>query len=285
MAPGSERQPSTEALVDLGPGIAGRPPRPPPAATPPRPVQRPSARARRSSRRGRRPHGDPGPRRRPAGRQAAGSARGGWRPARPGRPGGPAARGAVKGGMGASSRSAARSLACRTPAPEEGPPICGWTACLTEGSCTVPRPAAADGRTGVQRRVQPLVGRRAGAGWPPRGWTGRSAWLGCPTAATSWPRPSLATCGWSPLGDPLPAVSSLTAPPYSPSSAPVTWPTPISSYPTSRRRHGGSSIGLRSRLVEMATQPPMVRATGQRSAWKPSTRSIVGRCDWSAASR
>jgi hypothetical protein len=77
----------------------------------------------------------------------------------------------------------------------------------------------------------------------------------------------------------------LTAPPYSPSSAPVTWPTPISSYPTSRRRHGGSSIGLRSRLVEMATQPPMVRATGQRSAWKPSTRSIVGRCDWSAASR
>ena len=46
------------------------------------------------------------------------------------------------------------------------------------------------------------------------------------------------------LGDPPAAVSSLTAPSSSSSSAPVTWPTSISSRPTTRRRHGGSSIGV-----------------------------------------
>ena len=44
-------------------------------------------------------------------------------------------------------------------------------------------------------------------------------------------------------------------------------------------------MGCRFRLVVMATQPPMVRATGQRSACNPSTRSIVARWASSAASR
>jgi hypothetical protein len=35
----------------------------------------------------------------------------------------------------------------------------------------------------------------------------------------------------------------------------------------------------------MSTQPPMVRATGQRSACNPSTRSIAARWASSAASR
>jgi hypothetical protein len=35
----------------------------------------------------------------------------------------------------------------------------------------------------------------------------------------------------------------------------------------------------------MSTQPPMVRATGQRSACNPSTRSIVARWASAAASR
>ena len=47
----------------------------------------------------------------------------------------------------------------------------------------------------------------------------------------------------------------------------------------------GRSGVCSSRLVEIATQPPMVRATGQRSAWNPSTRSMVARCSWSAANR
>lgn len=33
-----------------------------------------------------------------------------------------------------------------------------------------------------------------------------------------------------------------------------------------------------SSAVEMAMQPRSVRATGQASAWNPSTRSAVSRC-------
>ncbi len=48
---------------------------------------------------------------------------------------------------------------------------------------------------------------------------------------------------------------------------------------------GAQCSATNSTAVVMSTQPPIVRATGQRSAWKPSTRSIVARCVWSATSR
>jgi hypothetical protein len=70
----------------------------------------------------------------------------------------------------------------------------------------------------------------------------------------------------------------------------ATWPVPTAqaSSAAGATTYDGQDLPSpvsSSRLVEIATQFPIVRATGQRSAWKPSTRSIVARWAWSAASR